>query len=266
MRPGVGDVADEAQAGCGLVHGRHRRAVLAEHSEVADHRLEPAPVARAAITASGSIRVPSARCTPPSSSDSTARHDLDPAVPDRVDHLVVHDRGRDSEALQPAHDALLGLGEPELREVADLLAANDAHQVVPPRRGQLDDQPPQEGTQRLAQHDVRRRADGEPHAGGAALGEVVGDLHPGRAGADHEHVVAAELFRVPVLRGVDQPASERVAAGPSRDPEGVLVARRDDHVAGRFSPVEVWSSQPPPSGSRRSTRVRKRISSSLSRA
>src|SRR5439155_24368689 len=118
--PGPRDVADEVQPGCGLLAMDHARcAAIVEHAEVADHSLQVA-----AIAGRGDDR---RRLDPRAVGEQNAGRiervdpgdDLNPPVLDRLDDLPVHDRGRLALAVLAREYALLGTGEPVLREIAE---------------------------------------------------------------------------------------------------------------------------------------------------
>ena len=178
------------------------------------------------------MRVPSASSTPFAVQLLDGRHDLDPAVLDRLDHLLVDDGRGHAQPQQPAEDALLGLGQAELREVAELAAADEGDHPVGPPRAELHHQPGHQRTGGIANEDVRRGAHGQPHPPRAARYQVVGDLHARGARPRHQHVGAEEGSRVSVGAGVQQPALVAIAARPRGDELILLVAGGDDHLIG----------------------------------
>src|SRR6478735_5823534 len=82
----------------------------------------------------------------------------------------------------------------------------------------------------LTPHDVWWRSRRQPDLACSALGEVVRDLHPGAAGAHHEHELVREWLGVPVFAGVRQLALEHVAPGPIGDGRLRLVPGGDHHL------------------------------------
>ena len=95
-----------------------------------------------------------------------------------------------------------GTGQAELAEVADRLAADEAHDRIADAGRQLHERDRQRRADRLADDDVRRRANREPHTRRAALDQVVRDLGAAAARPDDEDVLTLERRGVAVAGGV----------------------------------------------------------------
>ena len=115
---------------------RARHALVVEDAEVPDHRLEAAAVAGRGDHDVGL----DARAVGQADAGLVERldacDDLDPPVPDRLDHRLVDDRRRHAEAAQATERALLGHGQAVLGQVADLLGADEVDDPVRPLRSQ----------------------------------------------------------------------------------------------------------------------------------
>ena len=177
------DEAHEAQPGRGLAVGHPRRAVVVEHAEVADERLEPGPVAgrrdhrvRRDALAVGEQDAGVVEGVDP-------RDDLDASRADRVEDLGVDDHRRDVQPVQAAEDALRRDGQAVRGEVADRPAAHEPGDGIGDRRRETRQRRRERRADRRAEHDVRRRAHREADPCGPALDEVVRDLRAGASGA-----------------------------------------------------------------------------------
>ena len=226
--------------------GRLRHAALVEHAEVPDHRLQPAAVAGRRdhgvgldAAAVGEARRRRRRATRRRATISmrrsliasmTSLSTIAGATPSRISRANMPSSGR--------RQAVLG-------QVADLQAPDQRHDAVGPLRAQLEQAPREQRPERGADQDVRGRAHRQPHAPGAAVDQVVGDLHAGAARPDDEHVAVPEGLRVAVVGRVQQLPAEAIAAGPVGDERACARSRSTRSPAPpRRSPAEVRSDQP----------------------
>src|SRR5215204_3225270 len=146
------------------------------------------------------------------------RDDLDPALLDRLDHLAVDDRGHLAPFPNVGKDPGLRPAQPVFGQVTEVHPRGKARDSIGEPGRQVPepsgDQVARDRAGSLAQQDVGWRAYREPDLSGTALRQLVGDLHSGAPGSDHDDTLALEWPRVPVLARVDQLPLEVLAAGP----------------------------------------------------
>ena len=169
----------------------------------------------------------------PRRTSTAATTSIDP-IPDGVDDLGVDEGRRDMQSMRARERPSAGIGSPNsVRSPKVLRRALVA--IRSARRGgkwysgtarRSPGSPP--GPART--HDVRRRSHRQRHLGDVAGGEVVGDLHTRRPGADDEYAQTRIRLGVSVFRGMQRLAGE--AARQGGNDRNVLVAGRDDDVAG----------------------------------
>ena len=171
---------------------------------------------------------------------SHRRHHLDRPVPDGVDDLPVDDRRSGAPAPELRDRTLGRRRKAAVAEVADHPALHEQQQPVDPCGGQVEEQRNRQVRGHPAhrpQQDVRRAAHRQAYTPRTAHREVVGDLEPGRAGADHQHVAVPERRRTAVVGCMHQIAAEFLATRPVRRLRSVEdPGRHDDVVRASFTP------------------------------
>lgn len=219
----------------------------------------------AAMTASGSRRRPPARTTAVLSNRSTA-----PTMSIRPPTMARRTAGRRprggrSKASGSCEGPLWRLWKAVPREVAK---QEPSHHAILSVRNPWRQSRERHGdrvsrlTRQRAQHDVRRRADRQPHLRGARIDELVRDLHPRGSGAHHQHPPAGERLGIAIVGRVQQLPVEALLSRPGQSgttgSDAYPVATITSSAARSPSVARTVHRPSPPSI--RSTRTPRRIS------